>query len=1046
MTAQKYFDGVIFDLDGVITKTALVHSAAWKLMFDEFLKAHAEKTGTEFIPFEHKTDYLPHVDGKPRYKGVADFLNSRGIELPFGDPNDSPEMQTVCGLGNRKNQAFNEVLDRDGVEVYPSTVALMKNLRKEGYRVGVASSSKNCEGVLRAAGLLDLVETRIDGVVSAELGLKGKPEADIFTTAVDKLGCSYDRSIVVEDAVSGVAAGKNGRFGLVLGLAREENITELYDNGADWVVEDLEGIGIEELNRWFAEGAEADSWSITYHGYNQEKERSREALLAVGNGYFGVRGAMEETAANKINYPGTYMAGMYNRLITKVADRDVENEDFVNLPNWLPVSFKINDEAWFDPNKATILNITRKIDFKDAILSRELLVEDEQGRKTAIRSKRIASIHNNLLAALQYELEPINYTANITLRSGIDGAIINSGVDRYKSLSSKHLEPVKQGVENDKLFVLVKTNQSNHQIAEVARHRLFMDENLITSQAETHFEDGKAFASYSLDIHSGQKLRLEKTVAICSDKEHFVDDALASAFLAIKSAPDFKKLCSDNSAAWAKLWEEMDIQIEGDRWSQKLIRLHLFHLLISVSPFNQQLDASITARGLHGEAYRGHIFWDELYILPLYDMHLPEVAKSMLMYRYRRLDEARKYAAQHGYQGAMFPWQSGSDGREETQVVHLNPLTGEWGDDHSSLQRHVSLAIAYNVWDYYWITNDLTFLKKFGARLIFEICRFWASKTKYNDQIGRFHISGVMGPDEFHEHLPGTEKGGLTDNAYTNIMVAWLFGKAQEINSLLKNSNETLADFSEEEINKWKEIASKLNLITNQEGIIAQFDGYFDLQELDWESYRKKYGNIYRMDRILKAEGKSPDAYKLAKQADTLMTFYNLNKTEVDQLLQQMGYQLPEDYLRKNLEYYLQRTSHGSTLSRVVHARLAAMTGDHELSWNLYQDALTSDYNDIQGGTTGEGIHAGVMAGTVLIALNTYAGLNYREEQLSLNPELPIAWKSIRFRLTFKGVHYRFDINHNQIRILANKDASISVLNRTVNLTAGKWNLLEINP
>ncbi len=1046
MTAQKYFDGVIFDLDGVITKTALVHSAAWKLMFDEFLKAHAEKTGTEFIPFEHKTDYLPHVDGKPRYKGVADFLTSRGIKLPFGDPADKPEMQTVCGLGNRKNQAFNAVLDRDGVEVYPSTVALMKNLRKAGFLVGVASSSKNCEGVLRAAGLFDLVETRIDGVVSAELGLKGKPEADIFTTAADRLGCSYDRSIVVEDAVSGVAAGKNGRFGLVLGLAREENTTELYDNGADWVVEDLEGIGIDELNQWFAYTAEADSWSITYHGYNQEKERSREALLAVGNGYFGVRGAMEETSANKINYPGTYMAGMYNRLITKVAGRDIENEDFVNLPNWLPVSFKINDEAWFDPNKATIRNITRKIDFKNAVLSREMLIEDEQGRQTAIRSKRIASIENNLLAALQYELEPINYAAKITLRSGIDGNIINAGVERYKSLSSKHLEAVKQGVENERLFVLVKTNQSNHQIAEVGRHKIFVDEKIINTKAQTQLDESKAFASYSLDLHSGQKVRLEKTVAICSDKEHFVDDALSSAFSAIKSAPDFEKLMADNSSSWAKLWEQMDIKIEGDRWSQKLLRLHLFHLLISVSTFSQQLDASITARGLHGEAYRGHIFWDELFILPLYGMHLPAVAKSMLMYRYRRLDEARKYALQHGYQGAMFPWQSGSDGREETQVVHLNPLTGVWGDDHSSLQRHVSLAIAYNVWDYYWITNDLSFLKKYGARIIFEICRFWASKAKYDEQSRRYHISNVMGPDEFHEHLPGTEKGGLTDNAYTNIMIAWLFEKAQEINSLIENPKELLPDFDEKELRNWQQIASKLNLVINKEGIIAQFDGYFNLQELDWESYRQKYGNIYRMDRILKAEGKSPDAYKLAKQADTLMTFYNLNKTEVDQLLQQMGYQLPENYLHKNLKYYLQRTSHGSTLSRVVHARLAATTGDHELSWKLYQDALTSDYNDIQGGTTGEGIHAGVMAGTVLIALNTYAGLNYRDEQLRLNPELPNAWKSIQFGLFFKGVQYRFNINRKQIQILANKNVTISVLNKVVSLTAGNWKLLENNP
>ncbi len=1039
MTSKRYFDAVIFDLDGVITKTALVHSAAWKMMFDEFLKSHAENTGVEFVPFDHKNDYLPFVDGKPRYKGVADFLSSRGIELPFGDPADSPDMLTVCGLGNRKNQAFNDVLDRDGVEVYPSTVALMEALRKAGYRVGVASSSKNCEGVLRAAGLLHLVETRIDGVVSAELGLKGKPEADIFTTAADRLGCSYDRSIVVEDAVSGVAAGKNGRFGLVLGIAREENTDELYDNGADWVVDDLQGIDIEALNNWFAVESEADSWSITYHGYNPKKERSREALLAIGNGYFGTRGAMEETSANPINYPGTYMAGMYNRLITKVSGRDIENEDFVNLPNWLPVTFKIEDDQWFDPNNTKILSITRRIDFKDAIMSREMLVEDSKGRQTIIRSKRIASLENNLLAAIQYEIEPQNYSASIQIRSGIDGTVINAGVERYKSLASKHLEPINQGSEQNKLFVLMKTNQSNHQIAEVARHRVFVDDKPAVVTFETDISEASAFASFNTAVNSGQKLRLEKTVAICSDKEHFVDDALASAFAAVKSAPDFAQIVSENIAQWSELWESVDIKIEGDRWSQKLIRLHWYHLLSSVSPFNQQLDASITARGLHGEAYRGHIFWDELYILPLYDLHLPEVAKSMLLYRYRRLDEARKYAAMHGYKGAMFPWQSGSDGREETQVVHLNPLTGEWGDDHSSLQRHVSLAIAYNVWDYFWITNDISFMKKFGAQLIFEICRFWASKAQFDDSTGRYHINKVMGPDEFHEHAINSKEGGLTDNAYTNIMVAWLFGKAKETANLLNDLSMLSGNFSASEIEQWQEIASKLNLVINEEGIIAQYDGYFDLLELDWEKYRQKYGNIYRMDRILKAEGKSPDTYKVAKQADTLMTFYNLNKNEVDQLLSNMAYELPKDYLNKNLEYYLQRTSHGSTLSRVVHARLAAMTSNQQLSWTLYSDALASDFNDIQGGTTGEGIHAGVMAGTILIALNTFAGVNYRGEILSINPNLPKAWKKMAFGLTFKGIRYQIELSADLIRIRANKSTSLNVGNNTIALHAEQW-------
>ncbi|KAF0129072.1 MAG: beta-phosphoglucomutase family hydrolase [Bacteroidetes bacterium] len=1033
------FDAVIFDLDGVITKTALTHSAAWKKMFDDFLKDYALKNKIEFKEFTHKDDYLPFVDGKPRYKGVADFLESRGISLPFGEPADAPSMDTVCGLGNLKNDAFNDVLRRDGVEVYPSTVALMKELRQKGYRVGVASSSKNCEAVLEAAGLLNLVETRVDGVVSAEMGLKGKPEADIFTTAAKNLGCDYERSIVVEDAVSGVQAGRNGNFGLVLGIAREENKEELALNGADIVVEDLSEISFNDLNEWFNNGIEKDAWSISYHDYNQKKERSREALLAVGNGYFGTRGAMEESSANPVNYPGTYMASMYNRLVTKVTDRDVENEDFVNIPNWLPVQIRIDGEEWLDINKLKIVSIHRTIHFNNGLLYRKMIVEDKSGRKTEIISERFASMADNMLAGLRYSVKPLNYSGTIGLKSGINGMHINDGVDRYKSLNQHHLSPVKSGFEHDKLFVLVETTQSKHQICEAAIHTVFLNEQKLTTPPERIVETGAAYVLFNAQVSIDQTFKFEKIVSICSDKEDFVEDALTSSLNALDLSMRFEKLLNESEVKWKQLWESFDIRITGDRMSQKLLRLHTYHLLTSVSPFNERLDASITARGLHGEAYRGHIFWDELFILPLYDLHLPEVAKSMLMYRYRRLAKAREYAMEHGFKGAMFPWQSGSDGREETQVLHLNPLTGEWGDDHSSLQRHVSLAIAYNIWDYFWITDDITFLKRFGLEMFFEICRFWASKAVFNSETNRYSISGVMGPDEFHEHMPDSEAGGLKDNTYTNLMVAWMFGKANEIVKITGLNTAEKNGFTNTEIEQWQHIASNLNLVINQDGILAQYDGYFGLEELDWEYYRKKYGNVYRMDRILKAEGKSPDAYKVAKQADTLMTFYNLDKDEVDELLGKLNYQLPEDYLQRNLNYYLNRTSHGSTLSRVVHARLAAMVGDKHLSNELYQDALGSDYVDIQGGTTGEGIHAGVMAGTLLIALNTFAGINFRGKQLQLEPNLPENWKTMAFRLTFKSVNYRFELSHYNCRILADKDSNFELNGKSIKLLAGNW-------
>ena len=246
------FDAVIFDMDGVITKTAVVHSLAWKNMFDEYLQYRAKTYNEPFKEFIHADDYLPYVDGRPRYQGVDRFLKSRGIDIPFGDPNDEPKKETACGLGNRKNEFFNNVLETDGVGLYDSTISLIHELKAKGIHVGVATSSKNCDVILGKAGIQSLFETQVDGVVSAKMGLKGKPEPDIFTTAADNLGVSYDRTIIVEDAVSGVQAGAKGHFGLVIGIAREHNAEELKANGADIVVEDLSELTLEDINKLFA--------------------------------------------------------------------------------------------------------------------------------------------------------------------------------------------------------------------------------------------------------------------------------------------------------------------------------------------------------------------------------------------------------------------------------------------------------------------------------------------------------------------------------------------------------------------------------------------------------------------------------------------------------------------------------------------------------------------------------------------------------------------------------------------------------------------------
>jgi alpha,alpha-trehalase len=248
MVSRERFDAVLFDLDGVLTATARLHAACWKRMFDDYLAGRAAGSGEPLEPFEIATDYKRYVDGKLRYDGVQSFLRSRDIDLPWGGPDDPPDRETVCGLGNRKNELIGELLDREGVDTYETSIEWLRQLRRRGFATAVVSASKNCERVLEAAGIADLFDTRVDGVVAAATGLPGKPAPDTFLEGARRLGAEPARSIVVEDAVSGVQAGKAGGFGLVIGVDRAGNPDALRDGGADLVVEDL-GELIEQEDR-----------------------------------------------------------------------------------------------------------------------------------------------------------------------------------------------------------------------------------------------------------------------------------------------------------------------------------------------------------------------------------------------------------------------------------------------------------------------------------------------------------------------------------------------------------------------------------------------------------------------------------------------------------------------------------------------------------------------------------------------------------------------------------------------------------------------------
>ncbi len=1039
------FKAVIFDLDGVLTKTELLHNRAWKEVFDTYLEERQKLYDEPWIPFSPEEDYLSYVDGRPRFEGVRCFLGSRNIQLPWGYPEDDPEQETICGIGNRKNSVFKRILETEGVEVYPSSIELIRKLRSEGIRVGVASSSRNCRKILDIAGLHPLIESIVDGEVSSALGLKGKPEPDIFLQAASNLGTTPDETIIVEDALSGVAAGRKGNFGLVIGIARKDNPRDLYVHGADIVVKDLDETGFDGMVSWFREGLDKDCWSLTYHDYDPAQERCRETLLSIGNGYIGNRGALEEVEPGKINYPGTYIAGVYNKLSSQVSGKELWNEDLVNVTNWIQVGFSISRGKWFDINNTTLLEMKRWLNFKDGMLSKEMTVRDAEGNETLICSRRIVSMHNSNLSAIKYTLKPLNYSGFVTLKSILSADHINDGVERYRRLNQKHLLPVHEWVYGNMQQVEVETSGSGIRILETSKVNVTVNGKNADTVMSGACRRGVAELLMRVHVTKGSRLTLEKVVHI----EHLRRDEKGSNDYAdiLNRAGSFSDIAMASAKAWKKIWSRLDIKAEGDRLGQKLLRMHLYHLMCTTSPNTTGADVGIPARGLTGEAYRGHIFWDELFILPLYFLHYPEIARSVLMYRYRRLDAARQLALEHGYEGAMYPWQSGSTGEEETQQYHYNPVSGTWGEDQSSLQRHISLAIARNILQYHHIVQDHDFMVRFGAEILIEICRFWCSLAKPDPETGQYSISNVMGPDEFHEYDPNTPGKGLKDNTYTNVMTAWLFREVINLLHTFKpNLYHQLAErlkLRQVETSVWKHIAENLFLAISSDGILAQFDGYFGLQEVDWERYRKRYANIGRLDRILKAENMLPDQYKVSKQADTLMLFYNLEAENVTQLISGMGYRLPPDYPERNMAYYLPRTTHGSTLSRVVHASLAVDAGEYDLGWRLYREALVSDYHDIQGGTTAEGIHTGVMAGTVMLAMTAFGGVNFHGDMPRINPKLPREWKKLTFAFTFKRVHYHLSVTHDQAEITADSESAVLFKGKEIKLTSGVRYILD---
>ena len=1025
--ATPPWSAVVFDMDGVVTDTASLHAVAWKQLFDSALADESLEGNVDRSPFDVVSDYRRYVDGRPREDGVRTFLSARGAVVPEGEESDDADRLTIHGLAKRKNDCFNAILAEDGVRVFDGTIRLIKRLRRGGMPTALVTASRNAPLLLENAEITDLFDVIVDGQVAKDLGLPGKPEPATFLEAANRLGVDAVDTAVLEDAEAGVRAARAGGFGLVVGIARDHNRQALEAAGADVVVNDVTELDLGDVRD--------DPWELSFEGVDPEHEGRREALTTLANGYMSLRGAAPERAADGVHYPGSYMSGIFNRLVSHVNDRDIEHESMVNLPRWALCDVKVGDGRWWSEGGLEVVEENRTLSMATGVLTRTAVLVDDQDRRLRIKQQRLVSMAHQHVAAMLTEITPVNHSGMLYVRTGVDTSVLNDNVAEYDQLAKRHIVNRYNTVAQDGTLICeVETTQSHLRIAMAQRTTLTQEPtHAVTTQVpevshaysvSTIEETQAIYREFAVPVESGYAVSVDTTTAAVNSRDSAITSVRGGAVHQLDWLPaiGFQNLLPAHTAAVQRLWERFDVEVDADPQTQLIIHLHTFHLLQSLSPHTAFLDVGTPARGLHGEGYRGHIFWDELFILPLLNLRLPEISKSLLLYRWRRLDAARHHAREAGLAGALFPWQSGSDGREETPIELYNPRSKRWMPDNSRRQFHVGLAIAYNAWQHYRATADTGWLAAQGGELLIEVVRLFASMSSYDASDDRFHITGVMGPDEFHDGYPGRSGEGLDDNAYTNIMTAWLCRHAVEIFRVLSSHEAEDLIFrlgiQPAEITHWGRLAARLAVPFNSDGVISQFEGYDELKELDWAAYRKKYGNIGRMDLIMESEGDSTNNYKLSKQADVTMLFFLLGPEGVIKELRRMGYEFTHEQVVQTIDYYVARSTNGSSLSNVVNSGVLASIGREE-AWDAWKQAAVVDINDTQWGTTQEGIHLGAMSGTVDVIVRAFAGVLIRFDRIEFYPRLPAAMGSVRFRVLFQGQVIDVRVYHDELVLMS---------------------------
>jgi beta-phosphoglucomutase len=958
-TNHRLIDAIIFDLDGVLTNTAEHHFQAWKRLADE-----------EGIAFTRENN--------ERLRGAS---RRRSLEIILSLDDRSVSEADFREMLNRKNGYYQDSLESlTPHDLLPGTNHLLVEVREAGLKIAIASPSRNAEKVISQLELNDKIDALADGHSPG----RPKPAPDRFLHAAHLLDVPPGRCVVVGDTEAGTVAGINAGM-VTVGIGPEARV-----GAADLVLPSLDGVHLADLTY-------AATWRVVDPAFEPANQHHLETILSQGNGYLGVRGAFEEQFSG--DRAGTLVHGLWD-------DIPLLFTELVSAPDWTAVEITVNGHH-FDMSEEGISDYARWLDLRTGVLHRRLRWKpDGDGSEVDITFERIPSLADPHLLAVRVLVQPLAEGMTITVRSSLKAYVQNQGLLRESIL---HWDILSQYADRDEINLRVCTRHTREHLGMAG----LVETNLPATKREAEHYSGYPSIAVTATVEAEETFVVDKLVGVFTTRD--TDDPVDAAQRRVRGAAEagYEALRRGSDNAWTAFWADSDVVIEGDDEAQLAIRHALFQLRAAAPESDGR--ASIGPKALSGFGYRGHVFWDtETFMLPFFIYTQPDLARDLLMYRWHTLDGARRNAARSGFEGARYAWESAATGDEVTPVW-MPPLRSRdenpihiWTGD---IELHITADVAYALWQYWQVAGDDDFMRRIGAPIILETAIFWGERVEREG--GQYVIRDVIGPDEYHEHVD--------NNIYTNRMVKWHLEAALELREWLYatdpdraialdqrlglTSDETTGverhlKLGKDRLRHWRDVADNIAIRHDADtDLMEQFDGFFDLEELDWPSYENRTASLQSLIGLEKVNN-----YQVIKQADVIL------------LLCLLRDRYDEKTWQANWEYYAPRTDlrYGSSLGPPIYAWAACEVARPEEAYEHFMLSARADLKDIRG-NAGDGIHAGSAGGLWQALVFGFAGLRLTEEDFRLNPKLPAHWTRLAFNFYRNGKRHTVDLRADEL-------------------------------